>query len=307
MVPLRGVIPANLLPFTADLKIDEPNLRRHLRALLDVDGVAGITTNAHASEVATLTADEQRRQLDIVLDEAAGRVPVISGVYQDGSAKAARIAADAEAAGADALLIFPSGVFEGGSQLRPEMAFAHYAEIAAATSLPMIAFIYPAASGLRLGTDAVVRFCSEIDNVVAVKEWSNDIIAYERNLRALRSLDKDVAVLSSFSRSLLASLILGADGILSGHGSVVVDLHVELFRAVEKQELAEARRVWDRIRPFAEACYAEPFLDGHNRMKVALQVLGRIDAAHVRPPLQAVTDGERDLLRTALGEASIRG
>jgi 4-hydroxy-tetrahydrodipicolinate synthase len=307
MVPLRGVIPANLLPFTADLKIDEPNLRRHLRALLDVDGVAGITTNAHASEVATLTADEQRRQLDIVLDEAAGRVPVISGVYQDGSAKAARIAAAAEGAGADALLIFPSGVFEGGSQLRPEMAFAHYAEIASATSLPMIAFIYPAASGLRLGTDAVVRICSEIDNVVAVKEWSNDIIAYERNLRALRSLDKDVAVLSSFSRSLLASLILGADGILSGHGSVVVDLHVELFRAVEKQELAEARRVWDRIRPFAEACYAEPFLDGHNRMKVALQVLGRIDAAHVRPPLQAVTDSERSLLRAALEEASIRG
>jgi 4-hydroxy-tetrahydrodipicolinate synthase len=301
------VIPANLLPFTADLKIDEPNLRRHLRALLDVDGVAGITTNAHASEVATLTADEQRRQLDIVLDEAAGRVPVISGVYQDGSAKAARIAAAAEGAGADALLIFPSGVFEGGSQLRPEMAFAHYAEIASATSLPMIAFIYPAASGLRLGTDAVVRICSEIDNVVAVKEWSNDIIAYERNLRALKSLDKDVAVLSSFSRSLLASLILGADGILSGHGSVVVDLHVELFRAVEKQELAEARRVWDRIRPFAEACYAEPFLDGHNRMKVALQVLGRIDAAHVRPPLQAVTDSERALLRAALEEASIRG
>jgi 4-hydroxy-tetrahydrodipicolinate synthase len=307
MVPLRGVIPAHLLPFTADLQIDEPNLRRHLRALLDVDGVAGITTNAHASEVATLTADEQRRQLDIVLDEAGGRVPVISGVYQDGSAKAARIAAAAEGAGADALLIFPSGVFEGGSQLRPEMAFAHYAEIASATSLPMIAFIYPAASGLRLGTDAVVRICSEIDNVVAVKEWSNDIIAYERNLRALKSLDKDVAVLSSFSRSLLASLVLGADGILSGHGSVVVDLHVELFRAVEKQELAEARRVWDRIRPFADACYADPFLDGHNRMKVALEVLGRIDAAHVRPPLQAVTDSERNLLRGALGQAGIRG
>jgi 4-hydroxy-tetrahydrodipicolinate synthase len=170
----------------------------------------------------------------------------------------------------------------------------------------MIAFIYPAASGLRLGTDAVVRICSEIDNVVAVKEWSNDIIAYERNLRALKSLDKDVAVLSSFSRSLLASLVLGADGILSGHGSVVVDLHVELFRAVEKQDLAQARRVWDRIRPFADACYADPFLDGHNRMKVALEVLGRIDAAHVRPPLQAVTDSERNLLRGALGQAGIR-
>ncbi|MFP5071278.1 dihydrodipicolinate synthase family protein [Pseudonocardia nantongensis] len=305
MVSFQGVIPAHLLPFTEDRQIDEPNLRRHLRALLDVEGVAGITTNAHASEVATLTADEQRRQLDIVLDEVAGRVPVISGVYQDGSAKAARIAADAEAAGADGLLVFPTVVFDGGAQLRPEMAVGHYAAIADATSLPMIAFVYPATSGLRLGTDALVRICSEIDNVVAVKEWSNDIVIYERNLRALRALDKPVSVLSSFSRSLLASLVLGADGILSGHGSVVVDLHVELFRAVEKQDLTQARRVWDRIQPFAEACYADPFLDGHNRMKVALAQLGRIDAAHVRPPLQPVPDTERAMLRAAIERAEL--
>lgn len=305
MVSFQGVIPAHLLPFTEDLQIDEPNLRRHLRALLDVEGVAGITTNAHASEVATLTADEQRRQLDIVVDEVAGRVPVISGVYQDGTAKAARIAADAEAAGADGLLVFPSVVFEGGAQLRPEMAVGHYAPIADATSLPMVAFVYPATSGLRLDTDALVRVCSEIDNVVAVKEWSNDIIAYERNLRALRALDKPVSVLSSFSRSLLASLVLGADGILSGHGSVVVDLQVELFQAVEKQDLAEARRVWDRIQPFAEACYADPFLDGHNRMKLALAQLGRIDAAHVRPPLQPVSDTERAALRAAAERAEL--
>ncbi|MBW0093758.1 dihydrodipicolinate synthase family protein [Pseudonocardia sp. KRD-184] len=305
MVSLRGVIPAHLLPFTADLEIDEPQLRRHVRALLDVDGVTGITTNAHASEVATLTADEQRRVLDIVLDEAAGTVPVISGVYQDGSAKAARIAADAEAAGADALLVFPSVVFDGGSQLRPEMAFAHYAAIADATSLPMIAFLYPSTSGLRLGTDAVVRICSDIDNVVAVKEWSNDIVAYERNLRALRSLAKPVSVLSSFSRSLLASLVLGADGVLSGHGSLVVDLHVELWRAVEKQDLAEARRIWERIRPVAEVCYDDPFLDGHNRMKVALAELGRIDQAHVRPPLQPVGAFERSRIRSVVERAGL--
>ncbi len=305
MTQLRGVIPAHLLPFTADLQIDEPNLRRHLRALLDVDGVAGITTNAHASEVATLTADEQRRLLDVVLDEVSGRVPVVSGVYQDGSAKAARIAAEAESAGADALLVFPSAVFDGGSQARPEMAFAHHAEIASATTLPMIAFVYPATSGLRLQTDALVRICSEIDNVVAVKEWSNDIVVHERNLRALRSLDKPIAVLSSFSRSLLASLTLGADGILSGHGSLVVDLQVELFRAVEAQDPAAARRVWDRIWPVAEACYADPFVDGHNRMKVALELLGRIDAAHVRPPLQPVPDSDRAALGAALAAAGI--
>ncbi len=305
MHPFRGVIPAHLLPFTADLEIDEPNLRRHLRALLEVDGVTGITTNAHASEVATLDADERRRLLDIVLDEVGGRVPVVSGVYQDGSAKAARIAADAEAAGASGLLVFPTAVFEGGGPSRPEMALGHYSAIADATSLPLIAFLYPSTSGLRLPTDTVVRLCTEIEQIVAVKEWSNDIVAYERNLRALRELDRPVAVLSSFSRSLLASLVLGADGILSGHGSVVVDLHVGLWRAVEKQDLAEARRIWDRIQPVAEACYADPFLDGHNRMKVALAALDRIDEAHVRPPLQPIPAAERQALREAVAAAGL--
>ncbi|MGH3627306.1 MAG: dihydrodipicolinate synthase family protein, partial [Sciscionella sp.] len=273
--PLQGVIPAHLLPFSANLEIDEANLRRHLRWLLDTDGVTGITTNAHASEVATLTAAEQHRVLEIALEEASGRVPVVSGVYQDGSAKAARIAAEAERAGADALLIFPSLVLDGGSALRPEMAYAHYAEIASATDLPMITFVYPVTSPLHVGVDALLRICGEIDNVVAIKEWSNDIISYERNYRAVKSLDREVAVLSSFSRSLLASLCIGADGILSGHGSVVAAEHVELLHAVEKQDLSAARDVWARIQPFVEACYADPFLDGHNRMKETLAALGR--------------------------------
>src|ERR671937_131478 len=96
---LRGVIPAHLLPFDADLEIDQPNLRRHLRALLDVDSISAVTTNGHASEVPTLTPDEQRLILEIALEEAAGKVPVITEVYADGSAKAARIAAEMEAAG----------------------------------------------------------------------------------------------------------------------------------------------------------------------------------------------------------------
>jgi 4-hydroxy-tetrahydrodipicolinate synthase len=303
--PLSGVIPANLLPFDAALRIDEGNLRRHLRTLLDLEGIAGITTNAHATEVATLTADEQRRLLDITLDEAGGDVPVISGIYQDGSAKAADLARAAEAAGADALLIFPSAVFDFGSQRRPDIAFAHYATIAEATSLPMIAFVYPAASGVDIKTDALVRICSEIDNVVAIKEWSNDIVTYERNYRALKDLDKDVAVLSSFSRSLYASLCVGADGILSGHGSLVADLHVALWRAVQEGDHAAAGEVWDRIYPVGEAVYCDPFLDGHNRMKEALALLGRIDEAHVRPPLQRMPDHERERIAAAVERAGL--
>ena len=302
---LRGVIPAHLLPFDAELEIDEPNLRRHLRALLDVEGVSGITTNGHAAEVPTLTADEQRLVLEIALEEAAGRVPVISGVYADGSAKAARIAREMEATGADALLVFPSQGFNFGGERRPEVAFAHYATIAEATSLPLIAFVYPVASGVTIATDALLRICAEIDNVAAIKDWTNDIVLYERNYRALKSLDKDIAVLSSYSRSLLSSLCIGADGILSGHGSLVADLQVELWRAVEGCDLAAARRCWDRIHPIAEACYVDPFLDGHNRMKEALAILGRIDEAHVRAPLQPIPEHEREQLAVAVEAAGL--
>ena len=300
-----GVIPANLLPFDADLKIDEGNYRRHIRYLVDTEGVSGITTNAHASEVATLTLGEQQRSLNITLDEVAGEVPVICGVYEDGTNKAAEIARMAEREGADCLLIFPSAVFDYGSQMRPEMAYGHYSTIAEATSLPMIAFVYPTTSGLRIETDALIRICDEVDNVIAVKEWSNDIVAYEKNYRELKALDKEISVLSSFSKALLASLCVGADGILSGHGSLIADLHVEIFDTVKRGDLAAARRVSDRIYPLVQVFYAEPFLDMHNRMKEALAILGRIDEAYVRPPLQHISDAEREEIRRVVTEADL--
>src|ERR687897_1195079 len=102
---LSGVIPANLMAFDADLEIDERNYRRHIRYLVDTPGVTGLTTNAHASEVATLTLDEQQRSLDITLDEVAERVTVVCGVYENGTHKVEQIAKMAERQGADCLLV----------------------------------------------------------------------------------------------------------------------------------------------------------------------------------------------------------
>jgi 4-hydroxy-tetrahydrodipicolinate synthase len=304
---LKGVIPANLMAFDSELEIDEENYRRHLRYLLDTPGVAGITTNAHASEVATLTSEEQQRVLEITLDEVAGAVPVVCGVYEDGTSKAARIAKSAERQGADCLLVFPSTVYDFGHQLRPEMAYGHIAEIAEVVRLPIVVFVYPVTSGLHIPTESLVKICDEIDNVIAVKEWSNDIGVYERNWRELGALDKEISLLSSFSKSLLASLCVGADGILSGHGSLIADLHVEMFEAVQHGDLEGARRVAARIYPLVQATYAEPFLDGHNRMKEALAILGRIDEAHVRPPLQRISEAEQERIRRVVTEAGLPG
>ena len=109
-----------------------------------------------------------------------------------------------------------------------------------------------------------------------------------------------MAVLSSFTMSLMASFLLGADGAISGMGSVVADLQAELFVACQKGDLERARGINDRLHPLVRAFYAPPFVDMHNRMKEALVLLGRIPRAHVRPPLTPVTAAERAEIRRAL-------
>src|SRR6185295_16611472 len=159
-------------------------------------------------------------------------------------------------------------------------------------------------SGIGYSPDTLGALC-KIPNVVAVKDWSNDIVAYERNLRALRASGRPVAMLSSFTMSLLASFLLGADGCISGMGSVAADLQAELFAATQSGDLERARRVNDRLAPLDSVFYAPPFVDMHNRMKEALAILGRIPAAHVRPPLTPVSDEERHRIRLALREAAL--
>jgi len=302
---LKGVIPANLIAFDTNFEIDEKNYRRHLQYLVKTEGVSGITTNGHAAEVSTLTFDEQQRSLNITVEEVAGRVPVICGVYEDGTHKAIQLAKMAEREGADCLLVFPSNGLGLGSQLRPEMAYRHYSLIAEATNLPMIAFVYPVTSELHIPTENLLKICSDIHNVVAVKEWSNDIYVYERNYRELKSLDKHISVLTSFSKSLLASLCIGADGILSGHGSVIADIQVQLFNAVQNKDLSLARKIAEKLYPLVRVFYADPFVDMHNRMKEANVLLGRMDQAVVRPPLQQISDQEREKILQVIKAAQL--
>src|SRR3954464_8051285 len=163
-----GVIPAVLLPFHEDLSIDEGSYRSHLRDVLAVEGISAITVNAHASEVASCTFDEQRRVLEISRDEL--KLPIINGVYADGSLEAARIAKMAEHGGAAALLVFPPAIYAFGQ--RPEMALAHFKRIADATSLPLILFQYPLGGGQGYPTATLTRILDEVPSVRAIKDWS---------------------------------------------------------------------------------------------------------------------------------------
>jgi 4-hydroxy-tetrahydrodipicolinate synthase len=299
----HGVIPAVLLPFDNDLAIDEQNFRKHLRDVAATPGISAITVNAHSTEVSSCTFDEQRRVLEIARSEIGSRIPIVNGIWADGSLEAVRLARMATQGGASALLVFPPGPFTLGQSA--EMALAHFRRIADATDLPLIVFQYPLASGQGYPKDTLLRMCEEVPQIRAIKDWINNVPHHEWHVRTLQSLPRPVNVLTTHSAWLFPSLMLGCNGLLSGSGSVIPDLQSQLFHAVQAGELAEARRLNDRIDPLARCFYADPFVDMHNRMKEALVLLGRLPRAVVRPPLVKIERNEVARIRQALIESGL--
>jgi len=293
-----------LLPFNDDLSIDEASYRAHLRDVAAVEGISAITVNAHASEVASCTFEEQKRVLQITKEELGG-LPIVNGVYADGSLEAARIARMAEQGGASALLVFPPAIYAFGQ--RPEMALAHFKRIADATRLPLILFQYPLAGGQGYPLSTLTRILDEVPSVRAIKDWCANPQLHERQIRLLQSRARPVNVLTTHSSWLLSSLVLGCNGLLSGSGSVIAQLQADLFKAVKAGEMAKAKAIHERITPTAEAFYSEPWVDMHNRMKEALVLLGKLPRAVVRPPLAKLSAEEIGRIRAALVAAGLLG
>jgi 4-hydroxy-tetrahydrodipicolinate synthase len=298
-----GVIPAVLLPFEDDLSIDEKSFRSHLRHIAAIEGLAAVTINAHSTEVASCTFEEQRRVMEITADEVGAKLPIVHGVWADGSQEAARIAKAAAAGGASALLVFPPAPFTLGQNA--EMAITHFRHIADATDLPIIAFQYPLATGQGYPPETLLKLLDAVPTIRAIKDWTNNVQLHEWQVRTLQSLPRPVNVLSTHSSWLFSSLVLGCKGLLSGSGSVIADLQAKLFRAVAANDLAAAKAMNDRIYPLARVFYADPFVDMHNRMKEALVLLGQLPRAVVRAPLVKLGPAEIERIRVALVEAGL--
>jgi 4-hydroxy-tetrahydrodipicolinate synthase len=243
--------------------------------------------------------------LDIAQDEIGARMPLVNGIWADGSIEAARIARMAAQSGASALLVFPPAPFTLGQS--PQMALAHFKRIADATDLPLIVFQYPLATGQGYPKDTLLQLCDQVPSIRAIKDWIGNVPHHEWHIRTLQSLPRPVNVLTTHSSWLFSSLVLGPHGLLSGSGSVIADLQAQLFRAVQGNDLAEAKRIADHIEPVARVFYADPFVDMHNRMKEALVLLGRLPRAVVRPPLVKIARAEIMRIRQALVEAGLLG
>ena len=303
---LEGVIPATLLAFDKDFQINEKASRKHIKECALTDGISAVTVNGHSSEIHACNFEEQKRILSFSLEEVGDFIPVINGVYADGSIEAAKIAKMSDLTGASALLCFPPQSMAMGGHLRPEMALEHFKRIADATDLPLICFNYPSAGNLTYPFDTLLKLFEAVPTIKAIKDWSNDPMIHEKHIKTFQNLSNPVNVLTTHSSWLMSSLVMGAKGLLSGAGSVIASLQVEMFNAVKAKDLKRAQSINDQIFPLTQAFYSPPFLDMHNRMKEVLVLTGKMEEAIVRPPLMKLSSIEINKLKKAVELSKIK-
>lgn len=299
----HGVIPAVLMPFKDDMEIDASAYQQHLRDLVGVQGVTALTINGHAAEVHALSFDEQKQALDLTMDVAGDRVPIICSVYAESTLRAQKLARMAQAGGASCLLAFPPNVLMFRGEDRPELFVDYYKALADATSLPIVLFQFPKWTGLQLSLETLVTVCESVPTIVAIKDLCSEPALHETQIRTLHALTRPVSVLTTHSSWLMGSLAMGARGIISGAGSVIANLQVALFDAYQQGDSARAASVGERIYAATQAFYAKPYIDWQARMKETLVTLGRLPSACVRPPLKAI--GDRDRLLAWLEKADL--
>ena len=299
-IQLEGVIPATLIAFNEDFQIDEKVSREHIRECALTPRISAVTVNGHSSEIHACSFDEQKKILNFSLDEIGDIVPIINGVYADGSIEAAKIAKMSDTNGASALLCFPPQSMSMGGHLRPEMAVEHFSRIADATDLPLICFNYPSSGNLSYPFETLLELFEKVPTIKAIKDWSNEPMLHEKHIKTFQNLPNPVNVLTTHSSWLMSSLVMGAKGLLSGAGSVIASLQVDLFFAIKNNDLKTAKKINDKIYPLVQVFYSPPFLDMHNRMKEVLVLTGKMKEAIVRPPLMKLSSFEIDKLKKAV-------
>jgi 4-hydroxy-tetrahydrodipicolinate synthase len=300
---LQGLIAAIVTPMREDFSVDETSLRRYVKWLSE-QGIAGLAVNVDTGEGPHLSAEERVRVLEIVADEVGDRTTIVAGLTGSYTAQAARQAADAAAAGADALLVFPLSVYQG-EPLDPQLPVEYHRAVHEASRLPLIAFqLQPALGGVNFSRDALERLL-RVPGVAAIKEASFDAKRFVETVRTVRTDAPDVVVLNGNDNFLLEAYLLGAQGSLLGFGTIAARQQVAMLDAVRAGDLVRARALAEILQPLCDAVFEPPVRDYRARIKLLLSMLDVIDHAYVRPPLLPLSPEDAARVERAWKESSL--
>jgi len=300
---LTGIIPATVLPLTADYQIDEDTLKEYIRWVTR-SRVGGLAINVDTGEGPHLYREEKTEVLKVVKGVVGGSVPVIAGLQASFTSQAVEVAKEMKAAGADALLVFPIADFLG-SPLAPEIPYMYHKAIADEAEIPIVLFVLQKdLGGAEYSEDCLAKL-AQIERVVAVKEATFDAMRFLNTLRLLRSHPRKISVLTGNDNFIFESLILGADGALIGFGTLATDLQVEMYELMKRGRIDEAREIADRLQPLADVIFSPPVRNYRARTKEALVLQGVLENAFMRPPLMPISEKERAAVREALKRAEL--
>jgi 4-hydroxy-tetrahydrodipicolinate synthase len=287
----HGSMPALVTPFKNG-EIDETAYR----ALIDwqiSSGSHGLVPVGTTGESPTLSLEEHRRAVDICIDEARGRVPVIAGAGSNNTVEAVALAIHAEQAGADAVLV----VTPYYNKPTQEGLYQHFKAVNDAIGIPIIIYNIPSRSVVDLSVDTMRRL-SELPNIVGVKDATGDVGRVSRQRHAM---GPDFIQLSGEDMTALAAMAAGGHGCISVTANVAPELCAELMEAVFKSQWDHALKIQDRLTPLHAAIFAEP---GVNGAKYALNLLGHV-GNETRLPLIPVSESTELLIRRAMVHAGL--
>jgi len=288
----RGVFPAIITPFKEDESLDEEGLKRNIE-YLNKTGIAGIVPCGTTGESATLTFEEHKQVVEIAVEHS--RVPVIAGTGSNNTREALELTRHAANAGADAALLITPYY----NKPNDRGMYEHFKTIAENCSIPIILYNVPKRTGIDLKPELVKKL-SLIDNIVAVKEASGSIPQLSQIIELTR--ESNFSVLSGDDDLTLASMALGAKGVVSVVANVAPRKTVALAEAIANGEMEKARMLHYELAPLVRAMFLET---NPIPVKTAHRLLGRA-AGPLRLPLAQMAPEKEKMLDEILGRLGER-
>ena len=291
MAKFHGSMPALVTPFK-DGKFDEPAFR----ALVDwqiSSGSHGLVPVGTTGESPTLSHAEHRHVVNVCIDEARGRVPVIAGAGSNNTSEAIELARHAEKAGADAVLV----VTPYYNKPTQEGLYQHFKAVNDAIGIPILIYNIPGRSVVDMSVETMKRLY-ELENIVGVKDATGDLARVSKQRHALGA---DFIQLSGEDMTALAYMAAGGHGCISVSANAAPALCAQLMEATLKGDYATALTLQDKLIPLHGAIFLEPGVAG---AKYALSLVGRVNN-ETRLPLLPVTEGVESAIRRAMLHAGL--
>ena len=296
-IPFTGVGTALVTPFTKNGDLDESAVRRLGRRQID-GGVHFLAPCGTTGENPTLADDERFRIVEILVDEAKGRVPILAGAGGYDTREVIHLAREMERRGAAGLL----SVTPYYNKPTQEGLYQHFRAIAESTPLPIVVYNVPGRTGVNVEVATLVRL-AEIPNIVAVKEASGNVT---QMCEVARAVPPDFIVLSGDDALTLPLMAVGGHGIISVASNEIPREMAQMVEAAERNDFAAARKIHARILPLMQINFVE---SNPIPVKAAMAAMGLLEESYRLPmvsPRPASKDkilavlNELDLLKTAL-------